>query len=143
MADSEPDDDLYQEDTEAVLEEGDIEGENDSFKFIQKHHPECSIDYVEQVYQKVGQKSYPPGKEDKTHKSVPYVTIYEKTKIIGFRSNQLAQGAKPFINVPPHITNVTDIARLEFDQRRLPFIIKRPMPDGTFEYWRLQDLLIL
>lgn len=135
--------DAYQEGDEIVEEETPQDDIDMGTKFIQKHHPECQIDYVEQVYQQVAQKSYPPGKNDSVHKSVPYLTIFEKTKIIGFRSNQLSQGAKPFINVPPHITNVTDIARLELEQRKLPFIVKRPMPDGTFEYWRLQDFMIL
>lgn len=137
------DEDAYQGGDEIIEEEGEQEEIDVGTKFIQKHHPECQIDYVEQVYQQVSQKSYPPGKQDSAHKSVPYLTIFEKTKIIGFRSNQLAQGARPFITVPPHITNVTDIARLELEQRKLPFIVKRPMPDGTFEYWRLQDFLIL
>lgn len=136
------DEDVYDDD-EILVEEPADENSESGNKFIQKHHPECQIDYVEQVYQKVSQTSYPPGKNDRKHKSVPYLTIFEKTKMIGFRANQLSQGAKPFINVPPHITNVTDIARLELEERKLPFIVKRPMPDGTFEYWRLQDFLIL
>jgi hypothetical protein len=36
-----------------------------------------------------------------------------------------------------------DIARLELEQKRLPFLLKRPMPDGSYEYFRLQDLVIL
>jgi hypothetical protein len=44
--------------------------------------------------------------------------------------------------VPEHVTAVLEIARLELEQRRLPFIVKRPMPDGSFEYWRLNDLAI-
>jgi hypothetical protein len=36
-----------------------------------------------------------------------------------------------------------EIAKLELEQRRLPYIIKRPMPDGSFEYWRLSDLMVL
>ena len=41
------------------------------------------------------------------------------------------------------MTDLREIARLELEARRLPIIIKRPMPDGTFEKWRLSDLLIL
>jgi hypothetical protein len=41
------------------------------------------------------------------------------------------------------VTDVKEIARLELEQKRLPFIIKRPLPNGTFEYWRLMDLLLL
>jgi len=55
----------------------------------------------------------------------------------------LSQGARAFIAVPAHVTDLREIAKMELDARRLPFIIKRPMPDGTFEKWRLSDLLIL
>ena len=91
--------------------------------------------------------SYPliPGgdKSDSNHRTYPFLTNFEKTKIIGLRSNQLSKGSIPFIAVPKHITDVRDIARLELEQKRLPFIIKRPLPNETFEYWRLVDLLIL
>mgnify|MGYP000710467396 CR=1 FL=1 len=70
------------------------------------------------------------------------VLIVEKTKMIGFRANQLSQGAQPYIKVPPHVTDVITIARMEMEERKLPFIVKRTMPDGTFEYWRLQDFMI-
>jgi DNA-directed RNA polymerase subunit K/omega len=41
------------------------------------------------------------------------------------------------------MTDVREIARLELAQKKLPFIIQRPLPNGTFEYWRLSDLMIL
>ena len=63
--------------------------------------------------------------------------------MIGFRANQLSQGAKPYVAIPNYVTDVGEIARLELEARRLPFLIRRPMPDGTHEYWRLSDLLLL
>ena len=80
---------------------------------------------------------------DPNHKSPPFLTQYERTKIIGLRANQLSQGARPYIAVPEYVTDVGEIARMELSQRRLPFIIRRPMPNGVHEYWRLADLLIL
>jgi hypothetical protein len=38
---------------------------------------------------------------------------------------------------------VREIARLELEQKRLPFIIKRPLPNGKFEYWRLYDMMVV
>ena len=113
---------------------------------LYKHHPEAILDYQETVIQKLPLQSVPPGSQqnpDPRHKSQPFLTQYEKTRILGFRTNQLAQGALPYVSVPDHIRNPIEIAKMELEQRRLPFIIKRPMPDGTFEYWRLCDLMIL
>ncbi|NBO53031.1 MAG: hypothetical protein EBU84_00230 [Actinobacteria bacterium] len=83
------------------------------------------------------------GQADPRHRSAPFLTQYEKTHILGFRTHQLSMGARPYIAVPAHVTDLREIARLELEARRLPIIIKRPMPDGTFEKWRLSDLLIL
>lgn len=114
-------------------------------KRLYQQHPECNLDYIEQVIPKVPLQFVPPGgdKADSNHRTYPFLTNYEKTKIIGLRANQISKGSAPFVAVPKHITDVRDIARLELEQKRLPFIIKRPLPNGQFEYWRLADLLIL
>lgn len=152
MADYEEDEFEGEFDEKDVLEELDETEQKEQPKpekqraldFLTLQHPECRLDYVESVNQKLPLTAYSPdGGIDKNHKSVPYLTQFERTKILGFRANQLAQGARPFVEIPEHITDVLEIARLELEQKRLPFILKRPMPDGTFEYWRLTDLLIL
>ena len=119
--------------------------ESRALQFLNTHHPEARIDYREDVLKKLQVDVFPPDhNRDWKHKSVPYLTVFEKTKIIGFRADQLAKGCKPFIHpVPPHVTDVLEIAALELEQKRLPFILKRPMPDGSFEYIRLRDLLII
>jgi DNA-directed RNA polymerase subunit K/omega len=114
-------------------------------KRLYQQHPECNLDYIEQVLPKIPLQFIPPGgeKADSNHRTYPFLTNFEKTKIIGLRANQLSKGSVPFIAVPKHITDVKDIAKLELEQKRLPYIIKRPLPNGQFEYWRLADLLIL
>ena len=117
----------------------------DSMALLYKHHPECIVDYTETIASKLPLRTAPVSAaalSDPYHQSQPFLTQFEKTKILGFRTNQLAQGARPFVTVPEHVTAVLEIARLELEQRRLPFIVKRPMPDGSFEYWRLNDLAI-
>jgi DNA-directed RNA polymerase I, II, and III subunit RPABC2 len=114
-------------------------------KRLYQQHPECNLEYIEQIIPKLPLQIVPPGgdKADTNHRTYPFLTNFERTKIIGLRANQLSKGSVPFISVPKHITDVKDIARLELEQKRLPYIIKRPLPNGNFEYWRLADLLIL
>jgi DNA-directed RNA polymerase I, II, and III subunit RPABC2 len=120
----------------------DVQHEEGPFDFLYKFHPETIVDYAETIIPNVPLQVAPPdGATDAKHESPPFLTIYERTKILGTRTNQLAEGARPFITVPEYVTNPLDIAKLELEQRRLPFIVKRPMPDGTFEYWRLSDLM--
>lgn len=127
---------------EAVVEE-DTKQRDDPLAALLKHHPECIIAYAENVASKISLTASPPLNKDPNHRSVPFLTQYERTKIIGMRANQLSQGARPYITVPEYVSDVGEIARLELTERRLPFIISRPMPDGSHEYWRLSDLLIL
>ncbi len=105
-------------------------------KRLYQQHPECNLDYIEQVIPKIPLQFIPPGgeKADSNHRTYPFLTNFERTKIIGLRANQLSKGSAPFIAVPKHITDVKDIAKLELEQKRLPFIIKRPLPNGQFEY---------
>jgi len=140
--------DVLEELDEAEESEQPVETTKESraLQFLSIHHPECRLDYIEDINKVLPLLSYPPSdgvNVDSRHKSVPYLTLFEKTKLIGFRANQLAQGARPLVDVPKHVTDVIDIARIELEQKRMPYILKRVMPDGTFEYWRLTDLLIL
>ncbi len=140
------DDDLLEEEEASVGEleaDADDSKRDDPYYSLLKHHPECVLDYAETVASKLPLTSAPSFEKDQNHRSPPFLTQYEKTKILGMRANQLSQGARPYIKVPEYVTSVSEIAKLELEQRRLPFIVKRPMPNGSYEYWRLSDLLIL
>jgi DNA-directed RNA polymerase subunit K/omega len=80
---------------------------------------------------------------DPLHKTVPYVTKFEYARIIGVRTKQLNNGADPFIDIEPDIIDGYTIALKEFEQKKIPFIICRPLPNGGKEYWRLADLEIV
>jgi DNA-directed RNA polymerases I, II, and III subunit RPABC2 len=136
-------DEEYEE--EILTEEEAVPDSKPELKRLYQQHPECNLDYIEQVIPKIPLQVVPPGGEqaDANHRTYPFLTNFERTKIIGLRANQISRGSVPFVSVPKHITDVRDIARLELEQKRLPYIIKRPLPNGTFEYWRLSDLLIL
>jgi DNA-directed RNA polymerases I, II, and III subunit RPABC2 len=69
----------------------------------------------------------------------PYITSTEKAKMIGIRSEQLARGSQPNIEVPNNVTSVIKIAELEFYAKKIPFLIRRKLPDGTYEDWALKD----
>jgi len=106
-------------------------------------HPEIWADYEETIMEKlVIRDSYPPV-TDVGHMTYPFLTLYERTKVLSLRASQLARGAQPFIDVPEYLTDVYEVAKAELEAKRLPYIMKRPLPDGNYEYWRLADLMIL
>jgi DNA-directed RNA polymerase I, II, and III subunit RPABC2 len=80
---------------------------------------------------------------DPYHKTIPILTKYEYTRILGVRAGQVEQGAALFVTVPDTLIDSYLIAKEELHQKKLPFIIKRPIPNGTIEYWKLEDLEIL
>ena len=136
----------YDEAYEDVIAEEEVASDSKpELKRLYQQHPECNFDYMEQVIPKIPLQVLPPGGDqaDANHRTYPFLTNFERTKIIGLRANQISRGSVPFVSVPKHITDVRDIARLELEQKRLPYLVKRPLPNGTFEYWRLCDLLIL
>ena len=141
------DEEEYEEEyNDVVIAEEEVAHDNKpELKRLYQQHPECNLDYMEQVIPKISLQVLPPGGDqaDANHRTYPFLTNFERTKIIGLRANQISRGSVPFVAVPKHITDVRDIARLELEQKRLPYLIKRPLPNGTFEYWRLCDLLIL
>jgi DNA-directed RNA polymerase subunit K/omega len=80
---------------------------------------------------------------DPLHKTAPYLTKYEKAKIIGVRAKQLNQGANPMTEVIDRTMSNEEIAEKELISRALPFIVVRPLPNMKKEYWRLEDLEII
>ena len=80
---------------------------------------------------------------DELHRTIPILTKYEKTRIIGQRAKQINAGAKPFIKPTKNMITGYLIAKEEVEQKKTPFIIRRPLPNGGSEYWHLKDLEIL
>jgi len=86
---------------------------------------------------------YDPEKtDDNFHKTLPILTKYEKTRILGWRAKQINLGNKPFIDVPDGLIDGYEIAKLELKEKKIPFIIKRPLPNGSNEFWKVSDLEI-
>ena len=82
---------------------------------------------------------------DIRHKTIPILTKYEKSRILGIRISQLNDGAHPFVKLKDGDTMIDKhvIAEKELREKSLPFIITRPLPNGKKEYWRLQDLEVI
>jgi len=80
---------------------------------------------------------------DPLHKTLSFVTRYERARAIGERAKQINSGAVPFVEVDDNVIDGYLIALKEFEEKKIPFIIKRPIPNGGCEYWKLSDLEIL
>lgn len=79
--------------------------------------------------------------EDPHHQTYPILTKYERAKIIGLRVSQLNKGAEPYVKLKnKQLMDVSLIAEKELQEKKLPFILMRPIPNRPAEYWNVNDL---
>jgi DNA-directed RNA polymerase subunit K/omega len=112
--------------------------------YILDFHPECIIhnyDEIALLTQVVRDKAN--NIIDDLHRTIPFLTKYERTRIIGMRAKQINSGAKAFIKVPENVIDGYLVAEMELIQKRIPFIVRRPTPGGGSEYWNLKDLEVI
>ena len=108
---------------------------------IAEHHPELLIHNYHEIEAMCNIVRNERGiVVDPLHKTLPFVTKYERAKVLGERAKQINAGARPFVVVSDEIIDGYVIALMEFEQRKIPMIIRRPLPNNGCEYWRVADL---
>jgi DNA-directed RNA polymerase I, II, and III subunit RPABC2 len=138
------------------LEEGEYESEDDldsKFKkfdrelrndYLVNFHPESLVQNYDEIYNLARVVRDTNGNIiDELHKTLPFLTKYEKTRILGQRAKQINDGATPFVKVPEGVIDGYLIAIKELEEKKIPFIIRRPLPNRGSEYWHLEDLQII
>jgi len=142
-------------DTEDSITDSDVESEDEDtvdvkidneFKrqFIQSIHPEEMQDSFHEMNAScVIARDKEQFIVDTKHTTYPFLTKYEKARVLGVRITQLNKGAKPLIEYKSNIIDNHIIAEQELQKKQIPFIVMRPLPNGKKEYWRLQDLEII
>lgn len=80
--------------------------------------------------------------EKKIKKTIPILTKFERARIVGVRLQQLAYGAKPRVDIT-NLRSINEIVEKELLERKIPFIIRRALPNGSFEDWKLEEFEIV
>jgi len=71
----------------------------------------------------------------------PILTKYEKTLILGHRAQQILNNSLILVNIEKlKDKSPLEIARKELKEGLIPFIIRRPLPNGRFEDWKCSEL---
>ena len=73
-------------------------------------------------------------------KTRPIMTKFERAKILGIRSEMLSSGAISMTDVG-EMDNCYEIEKKELDEKKIPLIVRRYLPDGTIEDWRVCELI--
>ena len=91
--------------------------------YVKDHHPECMIHNYEEV--KILSEVVRDSNNiiiDPFHKTIPFLTKYEKARILGQRAKQIETGAKPLVKLPENVIDSYIIAELELREKKIPFI---------------------
>jgi len=78
-------------------------------------------------------------KHKKAYKTSPILTKYERCRVLSERASQINCGAEIYLKNTDSLSNAYDIAVQELNEKRIPYIIRRPYGNGS-EYWKLKDL---
>ena len=80
----------------------------------------------------------PLSKEERI--TTPYLTKYEKARVLGARALQISRNAPVMIDLEPGEWDPLEIAEKELRARKIPFIIRRYLPNNTYEDWKVSEL---
>ncbi|EFN61464.1 DNA-directed RNA polymerases I, II, and III subunit RPABC2 [Camponotus floridanus] len=71
-----------------------------------------------------------------------YMTKYERARVLGTRALQIAMCAPVMVELEGE-TDPLQIAMKELKQRKIPIIIRRYLPDNSYEDWGIDELIII
>lgn len=73
--------------------------------------------------------------------TTPYMTKYERARVLGTRALQISLNAPVLVDIEGE-TDPLQIAMKELAQRKIPLVIRRYLPDGSYEDWGCDELII-
>lgn len=115
-------------------DEGDeFEEEDEQFDEVQDNNEE-RIELLQQ--EEVG-KAVDKDKRITT----PFMTKYERARVLGTRALQISMCAPIMVELENE-TDPLQIAMKELKARKIPLIIRRYLPDGSYEDWSIDELII-
>ncbi|KAJ5483895.1 DNA-directed RNA polymerase IIIand III subunit [Penicillium diatomitis] len=92
--------------------------------------------YSGKVMEQSREKKVPNDKRTTT----PYLTKYERARVLGTRALQISMNAPVLVDLEGE-TDPLQIAMKELNQKKIPLIVRRYLPDGWYEDWSCEELL--
>merc|ERR1719229_160867 len=73
--------------------------------------------------------------------TTPYMTKYERARILGTRALQISMCAPVLVELEGE-KDPLKIAEKELRAKKIPLIIRRYLPDGSYEDWGSDELIL-
>ncbi|CAG7948271.1 unnamed protein product [Penicillium nalgiovense] len=139
--DYEPGEDVFEEEPEeqeGLEGEDGVEGEGypttNGENVVVSGDPNAG--YAGKVMEQSREKKVPNDQRTTT----PYLTKYERARVLGTRALQISMNAPVLVDLEGE-TDPLQIAMKELNQKKIPLIIRRYLPDGWYEDWTCEELL--
>ncbi|KAF2868045.1 RNA polymerase, subunit omega/K/RPB6 [Massariosphaeria phaeospora] len=128
-----------QEETAAPAEEPETVDQNHDDNIVVAGDPSAAAaakTAQKNTVKSVRDKKVPNDKRSTT----PYMTKYEKARVLGTRALQISCNAPVLIDVEG-MTDPLQIALKELREKKIPLVVRRYLPDGWYEDWSCEELL--
>ena len=73
--------------------------------------------------------------------TTPHLTKYERARVLGTRALQISMNAPTLVELDPGQSDPLEIAMKELKAKKIPLIIRRYLPDGSYEDWKVNELI--
>eukprot|EP00183_Erythrolobus_madagascarensis_P000747 CAMPEP_0185848158 /NCGR_PEP_ID=MMETSP1354-20130828/3142_1 /TAXON_ID=708628 /ORGANISM="Erythrolobus madagascarensis, Strain CCMP3276" /LENGTH=142 /DNA_ID=CAMNT_0028548523 /DNA_START=102 /DNA_END=531 /DNA_ORIENTATION=+ len=80
--------------------------------------------------------------EPQLRRTPKIMSKYERARILGTRALQISLGAPVMVEVEDGVTDPLIIARKELVAQKIPITVRRYLPDGSYEDWNVDELLV-
>lgn len=141
QSDNDNEDDTFEDNNEIEDEDevDDVEEDVDKclYKYSKNKEADSDDEYMEDIENIDDVKEIYLTGDDRITDDI--MSDYEFVRIIGTRAKQISLGCKKFIKGVDHLSS-KEIALLELKHKLIPYKIKRPLPNNTYEIWEIQEL---
>ncbi|CAA18992.1 DNA-directed RNA polymerases I, II, and III subunit RPABC2 [Schizosaccharomyces pombe] len=139
----------YEEDEAFGMDGAVMEEEVDELEMIDENgqsqqgvshpgEPSTTVITEDVASSKTAQSGKAVAKEDRT--TTPYMTKYERARILGTRALQISMNAPVLVDLEGE-TDPLQIAMKELAQKKIPLLVRRYLPDGSYEDWSVAELI--
>ncbi|KAM0788947.1 hypothetical protein ACM66B_003022 [Microbotryomycetes sp. NB124-2] len=97
-------------------------------------------DYDDVIESGVGPHGAVPAEANKERITTPFMTKYEKARILGTRALQISMNAPVLVPLEGE-SDPLQIAMKELQAQKIPLVVRRFLPDGSYEDWLASELL--
>src|SRR3989338_8440265 len=73
--------------------------------------------------------------------TTPHLTKYKRARVLGTRALQISMNAPTLVELDPGQSDPLQIAMKELQAKKIPLIIRRYLPDGSYEDWKVNELM--